>query len=67
MNLTVAEAALSLSPEERPALARLLIQSLETDSRTDEEIKAELNGRLEMLLSRQDKGLTFQEVFGRAS
>jgi putative addiction module component (TIGR02574 family) len=66
MNLTVAEEALSMSPEERAALARLLIQSLETDSRTDEEIKAELNRRLEKLLSKQDKGLAFHEVFGHA-
>ena len=66
-NLTVAEEALSLSPEDRAALARLLIQSLESDSRTDAEIKAELNSRLEDLLSNQDKGLAFNEVFGRAS
>jgi putative addiction module component (TIGR02574 family) len=66
-NLTVAEEALSLSPEDRAALARLLIESLETDSRTDTEIKAELNNRLEELLSKKDEGLAFQEVFGRAS
>jgi putative addiction module component (TIGR02574 family) len=66
-NLTVAEEALSLSPEDRAALARLLIQSLEIDSRTDAEIKAELNRRLEQLLSKKDAGLTFHEVFGRAS
>ncbi len=41
-----------------------MIQSLETDSRTDLEIKAELNRRLEDLLSRKDKGLAFREVFG---
>jgi putative addiction module component (TIGR02574 family) len=64
MNLTAAEEALSLSPEERAALARLLIQSLETDSRTDAEIKAELNSRLEQLLSKKDKELAFHEVFG---
>src|SRR5580698_2086527 len=52
MNLTVAEEALSLSPEDRAALARLLIQSLETDSRTDAQIKAELNNRLEEMLSK---------------
>jgi putative addiction module component (TIGR02574 family) len=63
-NLTVAEEARSLSPEDRAALARLMIQSLETDSRTDLEIKAELNRRLEDLLSRKDKGLAFREVFG---
>ncbi len=66
-NLTVAEEALSLSPEDRAALARLMIQSLETDSRTDAEIKGELNSRLEELLSQKDKGLAFHEVFGRAS
>ena len=65
-NLTVAEDALSLSPEDRAALARLLIESLETDSRTDAEIKAELNSRLEKLLSKKDGGLAFDEVFGRA-
>jgi putative addiction module component (TIGR02574 family) len=65
-NLTVAEEALSLSPEDRTALARLLIESLETDSRTDAEIKAELNRRLEQLLSNKDEGLAFHEVFGRA-
>jgi putative addiction module component (TIGR02574 family) len=63
-NLTVAEEALSLSPEDRAALARLLIQSLESDSRTDVEIKAELNSRLEQLLSKKDPGLGFHEVFG---
>jgi len=66
-NLTVAEEALSLSPEDRAALARLMIESLETDSRTDAEIKAELNRRLEELLSKKDAGLAFHEVFGRAS
>ena len=66
-NLTVAEEALSLSPEDRAALARLMIESLETDSRTDAEIKAELTRRLEELLLKKDAGLSFHEVFGRAS
>jgi putative addiction module component (TIGR02574 family) len=65
-NLTVAEEALSLSPEDRAALARLMIESLETDSRTEAEIKAELNRRLEELLSKKDAALAFHEVFGRA-
>jgi putative addiction module component (TIGR02574 family) len=63
-NLTVAEEALALSPDERAALARLLIQSLEADPRTDSEIKTELKSRLEDLLSKQDQGLDFSEVFG---
>jgi len=66
-NLTVAEEALSLSQEDRVALARLLIESLETDARTDAEIKAELNSRLEELISKKDAGLAFNEVFGDAS
>jgi putative addiction module component (TIGR02574 family) len=64
MNLSVAEEALALSPEDRASLAKLLIESLDTDSRTDAEIKAELNGRLEQLLSKKDPGLDFHDVFG---
>ena len=65
-NLTVAEEALSLSPESRAALARLMIESLATDSRTDAEINAELSSRLEELLSKKDAGLAFHEIFDRA-
>jgi putative addiction module component (TIGR02574 family) len=63
-NLAVAEEALSLSPVERADLAKLLIQSLEDDSRTDAEIKGDLTQRLKDLVSGKDAGLTFQEVFG---
>jgi putative addiction module component (TIGR02574 family) len=63
-HLAVAEEALSLSPMERVELAKLLIQSLEGDDRTDEEIKAELNRRLEDLISGKDSGLSFDQVFG---
>jgi putative addiction module component (TIGR02574 family) len=63
-HLAVAEEALSLSPMERAELAKLLIQSLEGDGRTDEEIKADLNHRLENLVSGKDSGLSFDQVFG---
>ncbi len=63
-NLVVAEEVLSLAPAERAALAKLLIQSLEGDSRTDEAIKADLTRRLEDLVSGKDSGLTFNQVFG---
>jgi len=63
-NLAVAEEALSLSPTDRVKLAKLLIQSVEGDGRTDEEIKAELNRRLENLVSGKDCGLSFDQVFG---
>jgi putative addiction module component (TIGR02574 family) len=63
-NLAVAEEALSLSPAERADLAKLLIQSLENDPRSDTEIKAELNRRLADLISGKDSGLSFEQVFG---
>ena len=63
-NLTVAEEALSLSPVERAGLAKLLIQSLRDDPRTDEQIKTDLTQRLKDLVSGADPGLTFEEVFG---
>jgi len=63
-NLAVAEEALSLAPTERAALARLLIQSLESDGRSDAEITAELNRRLADLTSGKDAGLNFEQVFG---
>jgi putative addiction module component (TIGR02574 family) len=64
VNLTMAEDALSLSPVERAELVKLLIQSLEGDPRTDEEIKADLTRRMEALVSGTDPGLSFKDVFG---
>ncbi len=66
-NLGVAEEALSLPASERADLARLLVQSLEGDPRTDEDIKADLARRLEALVSGKDAGLTFNEVFGKTA
>ena len=63
-NLAVAEEALSLSPAERADLAKILIQSLQDDSRTDAEIKEDLAQRFKDLISGKDSGLTFAEVFG---
>jgi len=40
-DLAVAEEALSLGPAERADLAKLLVQSVEGDPRTDEAIKAD--------------------------
>jgi putative addiction module component (TIGR02574 family) len=64
-NFAVAEEALSLSPAERADLARILIESLEDDSRTDEQIKEDLTRRFEALTSGADSGLTFAQVFGQ--
>lgn len=63
-NLTVAEEALALSPADRADLAKLLIQSLKDDPRTDAEIKMDLARRLKDLVSGIDPGLRFEEVFG---
>ena len=67
INVSVAEEALSLSPAERADVAKLLIQSLEGDTRTDQEIKTELARRLAQLRSGEDPGLTFGQVFDSPS
>lgn len=63
-NVDMAEEALSLPSADRAGLAKLLIQSLEDDPCTDAEIKDDLTRRFQDLLSGQDSGLTFPEVFG---
>jgi hypothetical protein len=63
-NLAVAEEALSLSPVERAYLAKLLIQSLESNGRSDAEISSKLKRRLGGLLSGKDPGLNFEQTFG---
>ena len=66
-NLAVAEEALSLSPAERADLAKLLIQSLENDRRSDAEITAELNRRFADLIYGTDSGLNVEQVFSTPS
>ena len=60
----LAEDALSLPPEERTALARLLLDSVASDGRSDEAIRADLQDRLARLKSGEDTGLSFEAVFG---
>jgi putative addiction module component (TIGR02574 family) len=67
MSLTsvyLAEEVLALPAAERETLARLLLESISPDRRSDEEIRKELNSRLARLQSGEDKGLTFDAVFG---
>ncbi len=67
MSLTsvyLAEEALALPPAEREALAKLLMESVVPDQRSDEEIRRDLSSRLARLKSGEDKGLTFEAVFG---
>ena len=61
----IVEEILSLSTRERAGLARLLVKSLEGDPRSDDEIRADLQTRLEALTSGEDKGLSFEQVFGK--
>lgn len=61
-HVSIAEEALSLSPEDRADLARLLIESLEGDRRTDAEIKADLAARLAQLKWGEDPGLSFEDL-----
>lgn len=60
----LAEEALSLPPEQREKLAKLLMDSLAGNGRTDAEIQAMLRARLDELKSGQDQGLSFETVFG---
>jgi len=59
----LAEEALALPPGQREELARLLLESLKQDSRSDEELTAMLRSRLADLQSGKDRGLSFNEVF----
>lgn len=60
----LAEEVLALPAEQREMLAKLLMESIRDDRRTDEEIQRDLTERLHNLQSGQDPGLSFQEVFG---
>jgi putative addiction module component (TIGR02574 family) len=60
----LAEEALSLPPNERASLARLLLDSVKEDGRSDAEIRADLQIRLARLKSGEDPGLSFEAVFG---
>lgn len=58
------EEALSLPPRQRAELAKLLMESLNGDGRTDDEIKRMLDSRLAALKEGKDPGNSFEEVFG---
>ncbi len=63
-SIPLADEALSLPPEQRHQLALLLVASLETNGPSDDELKRILQSRLNDLRSGQDRGLSFNEVFG---
>jgi putative addiction module component (TIGR02574 family) len=60
----LAEEALSLPPEQREKLARLLLDSIAGHGQTDDQIRSMLRSRFEDLKSGTDKGLSFEEIFG---
>lgn len=60
----LAEEALSLPPEQRRLLARLLMESVADDGRSDQEIREMLRSRMDDLKNGRDAGASFEEVFG---
>ena len=63
-SLYLAEEALALPAAQRHELAKLLLDSLAGDNRSDDEIRALLRSRLDDLKTGRDPGMSFEEVFG---
>lgn len=63
-DVAFAEEALSLPASERAGLVKLLVDSLEGEPRSNEEIRTEFQKRFQSLRSGDDKGMTFEQVFG---
>ncbi len=62
-SIYLAEEALSLPPQQREQLAKLLMQSLQDDGRSDDEIRTAFRTRLSDLKSGKDSGMDFEAVF----
>lgn len=60
----LAEEVLSLPAEQRRVLAKLLLESVADDGRSEDEIRLMLRIRLEDLKSGRDPGMSFEQVFG---
>ncbi len=60
----LAEEVLALPPEQRRLLAKLLMDSVQDDGRTENQIRDDLRSRLEDLKSGRDPGLSFEAIFG---
>lgn len=63
----LAEEVLSLPAEQRRMLAKLLMDSVSGDGRSDDEIREMLRSRLDDLKSGRDAGMSFEEIFGERS
>ena len=67
MSLTsvyLAEEVLALPAHQRQLLGKLLMDSVQDDGRSDDQIRGELRARLDDLKSGRDPGMSFEEVFG---
>ncbi len=64
ISIYLAEEALALPADQRAQLANLLLDSLNGDGRSDDEIRLMLQSRLDDLKSGRDAGASFEEVFG---
>lgn len=67
MSLTsvyLAEEVLALPVDQRRMLAKLLMDSVQDDGRSDDQIRDDLRARLDDLKSGRDPGMSFEEVFG---
>lgn len=62
-SIYLAEEALSLPPQQREQLAKLSMQSLQDDGRSDDEIRTAFRARLTELKSGRDIGMGFEAVF----
>jgi putative addiction module component (TIGR02574 family) len=60
----LAEEVLALPADQRRMLAKLLMESVQDDGRSDDQIRDALRSRLDDLKSGRDRGMSFEEVFG---
>lgn len=60
----LAEEVLVLPVEHCRAVANLLLDSVQNDGRSDDQIRGEFRARLDDLKSGRDPGMSFAEVFG---
>jgi len=59
----LAEEVLALPSDQREMLAKLLMESIRNDGRSDEEIRNDLSSRLSDLQTGRDAGMSFEDVF----